>query len=483
MIRSSTKRKIYQPIPNKYKDLVLDNTANESYSNHLLNTPIPLISIDDQHKQLFTAKIDDIDKQDDTDTSVVGWGWNANGRAGNVIGVEIRTPKQVQKSSHETFIDCATGKHHSLLVSNEGMVYSFGEGRLGQLGYGNLFNIPLTKGGIIQAIPHRVTPSGSYKSKKDIKISQVACGGSFSIAREVSCLEGVSLYKGFTLLESTLLKLQEVYGNDCEILLKIKAYIKQEKCFISKVSAGNLTVWGTGKFGELGLGKYELFTPYPQIIPKLSKINIVRISSGQYHNLAIDSSGCLYSWGRNQSGQLGHGDYIDRYTPEKVLFFDTLYVEWCSGGDAHSGVLTTTRDADRFSQLKRVATFGRGAHGRLGHGTNRGAAVPVLVSALLPSLADVQYHQIECGGAHTIALVSKDVKKGLANPWGVETFVIGWGYGKNGQLGDGSCEDSFVPIKARMPKCVVISEISAGRSWSMAKSIGGILYTWGKGGL
>jgi hypothetical protein len=41
--------------------------------------------------------------------------------------------------------------------------------------------------------------------------------------------------------------------------------------------------------------------------------------------------------------------------------------------------------------------------------------------------------------------------------------------------------DTFVPVKARLPKWDIITEISAGRSWSMAKGAGGDLYTWGKG--
>lgn len=51
----------------------------------------------------------------------------------------------------------------------------------------------------------------------------------------------------------------------------------------------------------------------------------------------------------------------------------------------------------------------------------------------------------------------------------------------NGQLGTGDQVDSYIPIKAKMPKGEVIVEVSAGKSWSMARSIGGDLYTWGKG--
>lgn len=55
---------------------------------------------------------------------------------------------------------CASGKNHSLFVSNEGNVYSLGDGRKGQLGYGNPFTINPMKGGIIQSVPRSITPTG-----------------------------------------------------------------------------------------------------------------------------------------------------------------------------------------------------------------------------------------------------------------------------------------------------------------------------------
>ena len=35
--------------------------------------------------------------------------------------------------------------------------------------------------------------------------------------------------------------------------------------------------------------------------------------------VAIDTKGVLYSWGNNQHGQLGHGDYTDKDLPTQVM--------------------------------------------------------------------------------------------------------------------------------------------------------------------
>jgi alpha-tubulin suppressor-like RCC1 family protein len=99
----------------------------------------------------------------------------------------------------------------------------------------------------------------------------------------------------------------------------------------------------------------------------------------------------------------------------------------------------------------------------IGNGTNMNTNIPQLVSLeRLPSLTGYDVKKICCGGAHTLALLVKDIKPGLVNPWGKATKVIAWGYGLNGQLGDGKACHSFLPVKVIIPKCDVIVEISAG---------------------
>lgn len=135
----------------------------------------------------------------------------------------------------------------------------------------------------------------------------------------------------------------------------------------------------------------------------------------------------------------------------------------------------------RGKEAPRISMFGRGAHGRLGNGKNINFHTPQLVKKFMPSIEDMRFIQIACGGAHTMVLATKSVPMTLSNPWGAETAIIAFGYGANGQLGTGYSFHSFTPVKVRMPKCVVIAEIACGRSWSLARSVLGQLYSWGKG--
>ena len=119
-----------------------------------------------------------------------------------------------------------------------------------------------------------------------------------------------------------------------------------------------------------------------------------------------------------------------------MRFFSAVVVTAVSAGDEHSAVLSVPRNKAVFEvDAARISTFGRGAHGRLGTGLNRNSNTPSLVHMLLPSLAGCTIRSVSCGGAHTVALLSKVVPKCLANPYGHQTFVVAWGYGANGQLG------------------------------------------------
>lgn len=413
----------------------------------------------------------------------IGWGWNSEGRAGNLTEREIFTPHHVQRSIRHNYIASAAGYSHSLLVTEEGQIFSFGGGRDGQLGYGNIFNEDYPKGGITQYVPRQVTPSGVYYvDRTDVKVAQVACGATFSVAREICPEEGVDMRRGLRQAEQALLSLGKLYKN-CDTLQRAYAAVRQERFAAGQMSRGAVTTWGSGERGQLGLGPDTYYAPAPTVLSKLQHYQVIQIAAGYDHVTARSTTGQLFTWGSGRNGKLGHGDFDDRPSPEMVAFYRLFNVEWCSAGDNHSAVLITNRRSTVpcSEQIRRVSCFGRGAHGRLGNGSNRNMHTPVVVSKWLPSVEGWQVRQVACGGAHTVVLVEQAVPHGIANPWGVQTEVVAFGYGSNGQLGNGYTADCFLPVKARMPKSAVVAEVSAGRSWSMARTICGKAYTWGMG--
>jgi alpha-tubulin suppressor-like RCC1 family protein len=65
--------------------------------------------------------------------------------------------------------------------------------------------------------------------------------------------------------------------------------------------------WGTGTKGELGTGILETQLD-PVVLEGLKGKNIIQVSCGDYHSMALSEQGDLYVWGRGREGQLGNGE-------------------------------------------------------------------------------------------------------------------------------------------------------------------------------
>eukprot|EP01034_Spumella_vulgaris_P025371 gene25371-31823_t len=81
---------------------------------------------------------------------------------------------------------------------------------------------------------------------------------------------------------------------------------------------GEILTCGVGEYGRLGTGSSsDALIPLP--IDSLGDVDIVQIAAGYDHSLALTASGTILSWGRNQSGQLGHLDSnLDIYSMESL---------------------------------------------------------------------------------------------------------------------------------------------------------------------
>ncbi|XP_066241171.1 E3 ISG15--protein ligase HERC5 [Saccopteryx leptura] len=189
---------------------------------------------------------------------------------------------------------------------------------------------------------------------------------------------------------------------------------------------GELFAWGQNLHGQLGLGKIPDDTTTPQIVQHLAGVPLAQISAGKAHSLALSMSGNLYSWGRNDFGQLGLGHTNNEVFPSLIEALDNQEVEFLACGGSHTALLT--KDGLLF-------TFGAGKYGQLGHNSTQNELKPCLVSELVGN----RVTQIACGRRHTLAYVSDSGK------------VFSFGSGKEGQLGNGGTQDQLTPRPMRWP--------------------------------
>ena len=117
---------------------------------------------------------------------------------------------------------------------------------------------------------------------------------------------------------------------------------------------------------------------------ELEGLGFTQISAGNSHSLALDQNGNIYSWGRNNYGHLGNGTTTDSNTPVQVKTTGTPMegkkIVQISTGIDHS--LALDQDGNVYS-------WGRNNYGQLGNGVTTDEKTTYPVSTLLNSLPNI----------------------------------------------------------------------------------------------
>jgi alpha-tubulin suppressor-like RCC1 family protein len=174
------------------------------------------------------------------------------------------------------------------------------------------------------------------------------------------------------------------------------------------------------------------------------------IGAGDYHSVALNDDGTVWSWGDNGYGQLGDGTTTNRNTPVPVTSLSDVFA--VAGGGNHTLALTGNGG---------VWAWGDNSNGQLGDGTFLSRTHPVSVPHLTEGVA------IAAGYSHSLAL-----KK--------DGTVWTWGDNSSGQLGNGTTENSRIPI--RVFGLAEVIAIAAGQYHNYALRKDGTLWAWGANG-
>lgn len=255
---------------------------------------------------------------------------------------------------------------------------------------------------------------------------------------------------------------------------------------------GAVWCWGGNHFGQLGDGTT---TDRPVAVRALVP-PVVYVGSQGEHACALTASRDVYCWGRNDVGQLGDGTETDNPTPARVASLPDG-VSSLSVGYLHTCVRVATVTSESAEDgMGRALCWGDGTMGRLGNGVmeNQPMPVPALGGASDVTAVTAGYDAtcaVRAGGT-VQCWGDPDVMPSAAPSDAAEVVVAAthacarttqgavrcWGKNKWGQLGDGSTEDSAVPVDVVGLGAGVVGVTSAGAA-TCAELASGAIQCWG----
>lgn len=172
------------------------------------------------------------------------------------------------------------------------------------------------------------------------------------------------------------------------------------------------------------------------------------VAPGWFHNVAIQTDGTLWAWGRNNFGQLGDGSNIDRTSPVQIgADNDWIFTD---SGDYHS--IAVKSDGTLWA-------WGQNDSGQLGDGTFTNRNAPTKIGT------DSDWHTVSLGTKFTLALK-------------INGELWGWGQTGSNQLGTGnSALNQNVPV--HVGTAVGWQHVTAGANFGLAIKENGTLWGWG----
>jgi alpha-tubulin suppressor-like RCC1 family protein len=212
---------------------------------------------------------------------------------------------------------------------------------------------------------------------------------------------------------------------------------------------GTLWTWGRNNYGQLGDNTTTDKSSPVQTVS--AGTNWKQVACGTGHTAAIKTDGTLWLWGTADLGQLGINDRTRRSSPVQTISGGTNWKQ-VSAGSQHTAAIKT----DGTLWLWGGNNYG----GRLGDNTITHKSSPVQTVA-----GGTNWKQVACGSIHTAAIKTD----GTLWLWGFNTY---------GQLGDNTITHRSSPIQT-ISGGTNWKQVGAGSLHTAAIKTDGTLWTWG----
>ncbi len=219
---------------------------------------------------------------------------------------------------------------------------------------------------------------------------------------------------------------------------------------------GNVWGWGDNQGGELCLGNHE-----KHLTPVRLPFSHVTAVAGAFDHALYEAKGQVWACGLNSLGELGDGTMKSSSRPVKVKALGpAAHVVFLVAAFVNSGALL----ADG-----KYLDWGANAGGQLGIRALNKKLSDVPVRVPLPA----KVRQVSQGGSapgngQTLALLTNG-------------HLYAWGWDGQGQLGDGKTAAQYSPERITPPSEVTYRAVASSGSTSYGISKTGKVYAWGGG--
>eukprot|EP01035_Chromulina_nebulosa_P017384 gene17384-22933_t len=253
-----------------------------------------------------------------SDGKLYSFGYNLRGQLGLGGANSEFVPRLVKSLLSRKVVMASCSYHHSFFLCSDNSIYSCGRNDSGQLGLGDCTD--------------RKTPQLVTSNITQHTINSMSCGQYHSMLL-------TSNNKVFVCGKNDYGQLGLDNVDSCYVLTSITVPFLDVNDSVTSICCGYyhsllLTscsmIYGFGRNddGQLGLGHSQLKIQHITPILSLRNKNCKQISAGCYHTIVITSNGMLYVFGRNKHGQLGTGDLDERHYPHPVDDFVGYYTHW-----------------------------------------------------------------------------------------------------------------------------------------------------------
>ena len=264
------------------------------------------------------------------------WGNGEFGQLGHGDRESRQRPERLEKEMYggSPAVMVACGGSHTLVLTAGGLVWSCGDGDLGQLGHGDTsYMLVLT-----------LVAEEVFRGEQ---IVMVAAGGNHSVAlgaegRVWTWGHGQSGRLGHNDEVNRLVPTQlagEALGGAVAVLVAAGCVHTA-----AVTSQGALWVWGRGSDGQLGLGDCARRLAPTLVGAKAAfgQFQVLTVACGHWHTLAVTKDGALWTFGEGDDGKLGHNDFNDWLVPTRIEAqqFGNANIVAVAAGSRHSAAVT-----------------------------------------------------------------------------------------------------------------------------------------------